>query len=297
MKNIQLVLGVVFLAIFLLFAAFGSHLPFVDQDLKEETMKMTGEGIKIPPYPPSKEHPLGSDRKGRDLISLLVIGTRETLLFVTLVVVIRYSLAVPLGMAATVSKPINALLSGWNYILSFIPPIFLVALLLGIPFIFFSTHRPFWFVVILSSIEVGRLATIVKNDAKYISNQLFVKAAISTGCTMVKLFTRHIFPHLKSQLITSFVNDMARVLFLLSQLAVVQLFLNQKFTSELDGSYSAENISLAYPMYLQLISRDIWSSYWVPLSAVLFISVMIITFLLIADGLKKYFKTKYRLLG
>lgn len=297
MKNIQLVIGLVFLAIFLVFAVFGPHLPFVDHELKEETMQMSGTKIIIPPYPPTKEHLLGSDDKGRDLLSLLIMGTKETLLFVTLVTVIRYLIAVPLGMAATISKPINAFLSSWNYILSFIPPIFLVALLLGIPFIFFSKYLPFWFVVILSSIEVGRLATIVKNDTKYVSNQLFVKAAISTGCTRVKLFTRHIFPHLKSQLITSFVNDMARVLFLLSQLAVVHLFMDRKFTSELDGSYSAENISLAYPMYLRMVSSDVWSSYWVPLSAVLFISVMIITFLLIADGLKKYFKMKYRMLG
>ncbi|MFZ7946998.1 ABC transporter permease subunit [Neobacillus sp. 19] len=295
MKNLQLVIGTIFLTVFLVLAAFGPYLPFVDQGLKEETMQMHDSKIIIPPYPPSKDHLFGSDHKGRDLLSLLVMGTRETLLIVIVVVVIRFSLAVPLGMAAMVSRPLNAFLGGWNYILSFIPPIFLVALLLGIPFIFFSTHRPFWYVVILSSIEVGRLATMVKNDAKYVSNQLFVKAAISTGCTRVKLFTRHIFPHLKSQLITSFVNDLARVLFLLSQLAVVQLFLNQKFTSELDGSYSAENISLAYPMYLQTISRDIWSSYWVPLYSVLFISLMIITFLLLADGLKKHFKVKYRI--
>lgn len=297
MKNIQLIIGTMLLAIFLVFAFFGSHLPFVDASLKEETMKMSEEGkIQIPPYPPSAEHPLGSDRKGRDLLSLFVMGTGETLLLVTVIAVIRYIVAVPLGMAATISKPVNALLSGWNYVLSFIPPIFLAALLLGIPFIYFSNFSPLWFVIILSGIEVGRLATLVKNDVTYLSNQLFIKAAISTGSTKVSLFTRHIFPHLKSQLITSFVNDMARVLFLLAQLAVVNLFVDQKFTSEMDGSYSAENISLAYPMHLQLISKEIWSSYWVPLYTVLFISVMIITFLLLADGFKKYFKAKYRML-
>lgn len=293
LKNIQLVVGSCFLFIILVCALFGSHLPLIDESLSEETMRMTDDKILIPPYPPSFSNPLGSDTKGRDMLSLLVLGTRETILMVLAVVVLRYLIAIPLGLAANYSRVISSFLSGWNQMLSFIPPIFLVALFLGIPVIYYSANLPIWFIIILAGIELGRLATLIKESVKHLSNELFIQSAITVGTKPLQLFMKHLFPHLRIQLITNFVNDLARVLFLLSQLAVIEMFVNRKFTSQEDGSYVSENISISYPMFLQDVTRNIWSNHWIPLYTILFISFMIITFLLLGDGLKKHYLRKY----
>jgi peptide/nickel transport system permease protein len=297
MRNIPLVVGCIFFFILLLFATVGPSLPFIDSELKEELMRKDGSGIHIPPYPPGKENWIGSDNQGRDLLSLLVIGTRETLLIVFAAGALRYILAIPLGAGAVFSKVVLRILNGWNYLLSFIPPIFLVALFLGIPFIYFSDLLFFWFLFIIAIVEVGRVAEMIRSQIVHLSGNQFIEAAITSGTTSKGLLKRHYFPHLRPQLIQNFVSDLARVLFLMAQLAVVQIFISRDFISQLGGGYLANNTSIAYPGFLQTIMRDMWTHSWIPYSTVLFISFMIITFYLLSEGIKIWYKKKYRFLS
>jgi peptide/nickel transport system permease protein len=294
MKNIPLLVGCFFFFVLLLFATIGPILPFVDNELKEEVMRKDEAGLHIPPYPPSEKNWLGSDNKGRDMLSLLIIGTKETLVIVFATGIIRYLIAIPLGAGAVYSKTLQWLLNGWNYLLSFIPPIFLVALFLGIPFIFFSKHLFFWFLFIVAIVEVGRVADMIRTQILHLSNNQFIEAAVTSGTSNKMLLIRHFFPHLRPQLIQNFVSDLGRVLFLMAQLAVVQIFISRDFVSQLNGGYQPENTSIAYPSFLQMIMRDMWTHTWIPYSTVIFISFMIVTFFLLSEGIKNYYKKKYR---
>jgi peptide/nickel transport system permease protein len=294
MKNLPLLVGSFCFFLLLLFATIGPNLPFVDSELKEEVMRKDETGLHIPPYPPSEKNWLGSDNKGRDMLSLLIIGTKETLIIVFTACIMRYLIAIPLGAGAVYSKTIRWLLSSWNYILSFIPPIFLVALLLGIPFIFFSNHLFFWFLFIVAIVEVGRVADLIRNQIIHLSSNQFIEAAVTSGTSNKMLLIRHYFPHIRPQLIQNFVSDLGRVLFLMAQLAVVQIFISRDFVSQLGGGYQPENTSIAYPGFLQMIMRDMWTHTWIPYSTVLFISFMIVTFFLLSEGIKAHYKKKYR---
>jgi peptide/nickel transport system permease protein len=298
MKNIPLVLGSIFFLILLIFSTAGSYLPFIDSELSEEVLrKDENGGLHIPPFPPSKDNLLGSDNKGRDMLSLLVMGTRETLIIVFAAAGMRYLLAVPLGAAAVYSKVALRILNGWNYLLSFIPPIFLVALLLGVPFFYFSDHIFFWFLFIIAIVEVGRVAEMIRSQIVHLSGNQFIEAAITSGTTQAGLLWRHYFPHLRPQLIQNFVSDLARVLFLMAQLAVVQIFISREFVSQLGGGYQAQSTSIAYPGFLQTIMRDMWTHTWIPYSTVLFISFTIITFYLLSEGIKLFYKRKYKMIN
>jgi peptide/nickel transport system permease protein len=298
MRNIPLVLGTFLFIIYSIFAIAGSNLPFIDSELKEEVMRRDNSGmLMIPPYPPSEEHWLGSDKLGRDLLSLLVIGTRETMILVFLIAGLRYLLALPLGAAAANFKFFRWILDSWNYLLSFIPPIFLVALFIGIPFIYFSKYLFFWYVLILAVIEVGRVAELIRSQMAELSVKEFVEAAETSGTNKRNMLMRHYWPHLRPLVVTSFATDLGRVLFLMAQLGVIQIFVSRKFVSTLGGAYQNMSTSLSYPVMLQDILRDIWTHPWIPYFTVLFISLLIITFFLLAEGLKRYFKKKYRMLS
>jgi peptide/nickel transport system permease protein len=296
MKNIPLLIGTILFTVYLIFAIGGSNLPFIDSELKEEVMRKDASGhLSIPPYPPSAENLLGSDKWGRDLLSLLVIGTRETLILVFLIAGLRYLIALPLGAAAANIKFFRWILDSWNYLLSFIPPIFLVALFFGIPFIFFSKSLFVWYVVILAVVEVGRAAELIRSQFAELSMKEFVEAAETSGTNKFYLIIRHYWPHLRPLVLTSFAADMGRVMFLMAQLGVIQIFVSRKFVSTLSGAYENVTTSISYPVLLQGILTDIWVSTWIPYFTVLFISVMIITFFLLAEGLKIHFKRKYRM--
>lgn len=290
-----MILGLILLSIYLIFAFGGSSLPFVDPELKDEVYRMDENGLSVPPYPPSEKNWLGSDKSGRDLFSLLVIGTRETLILVFLIAGLRYLLALPLGAAAANFKFFRWILDGWNYFLSFIPPIFLVALFIGIPFIYFSDLIFLWYVFILATIEVGRVAEIVRSQMAVLSVKEFIEAAEISGTNKLNMFRRHYWPHLRPFVLTSFAADLGRVLFLMAQLGVIRIFVSRRFVSTESGSYENISTSISYPVMLQDILRDIWVNTWIPYFTVLFISMMIITFFLLSEGLKRYFKKKYRM--
>ncbi|MHC0038420.1 ABC transporter permease [Pseudoneobacillus sp. C159] len=295
MRNLPLLIGGCFFFILLVFATVGPYLPFIDNQLQEVLIKQDESGrFRIPPYAPSQDNLLGTDYNGRDMLSLLVIGTRETLMIVFAAGIMRYLIAIPLGAAAVYFKFVRWLLNGWNYLLSFIPPIFLVALFIGIPFFYFSDHLFFWFLFIIAIVEVGRVAEIFRNQIVYLSGNEFIQAAVTTGTTRFGLMWRHYLPHLRPQIIQQFVMDLGRVLFLMAQLAVVEIFISSEFVSQLGGGYKPLNTSLAYPGFLQSIMRDMWMKPWIPYSTVLFISFMIITFLMLSEGIKNYYKKKHR---
>ena len=59
--------------------------------------------IRRPPFPPSSEHPMGTDELGRDTLSMLLYGTRNTLVAAAFITMARLGLGVALGG-----------LAGWN---------------------------------------------------------------------------------------------------------------------------------------------------------------------------------------
>ena len=56
-----------------------------------------------PPFPPSPEHPMGTDELGRDTLSMLLYGTRNTLVAAAFITMSRLALGLILGGVA-----------GWN---------------------------------------------------------------------------------------------------------------------------------------------------------------------------------------
>jgi peptide/nickel transport system permease protein len=61
--------------------------------------------LTSPPWPPSEEQPLGSDQWGRDILSLLLYGTRNTLVACTFITMAR------LGCCCGVTPPSSPLIA------------------------------------------------------------------------------------------------------------------------------------------------------------------------------------------
>ncbi|HLS07346.1 MAG TPA: peptide ABC transporter permease, partial [Bacillota bacterium] len=81
----------------LFLALFGEYLPIVDEQLTAENHRTENGVLYTPPFEPSQENLFGSDHQGRDLLSLIIIGAKETLLIVLFITVLRYLVAIPLA--------------------------------------------------------------------------------------------------------------------------------------------------------------------------------------------------------
>ncbi|MCM3237565.1 ABC transporter permease subunit [Heyndrickxia oleronia] len=294
MKNWSLLIGSSIFFIILLTGFLAPHLPFVDNQLTENVLMRDEQGKPlVPAYAPSKDYPWGSDYKGVDVLSILLLGTKETLTIIFSIAILRYIMAIPLAIGAFYIPIIRSILKGWNQLFSYFPPILFVVMIVGIPFIFYSNVHAVWMVLILATIEVGRVADIFLSKMENTSQKPFLESGIVGGCSRFTLFKNYFWPDLQPHILTNFFNDLARVLFLIAQLGVIGVFLSHDFFSQRGGTFEAINSSNSWPALLVDIHQDMWGHEWIPVSSIMMITITLFSIHLISDGLEKYFQRKY----
>ncbi|RDI39147.1 ABC transporter permease subunit [Falsibacillus pallidus] len=293
--NRSLGLGLSLLVFLFLISIFAPYLPFVDQSLKPHLMRQSSEGmLEIAPFPPSKEFPIGTDFNGIDLLSRLLMGAKETLLTVLGICVLRYIFAIPLGILSFYSRIIRTILFVWNRVFSFLPPIFFIIILVGSPFISFSSNRYLLFMFVIALVEVGRVGDIFYQFMNQLSRKPYIEAGIVGGNSNFRMIQKYYLPPLIPHIIIQFFSDLGRIMFLIGQLGIVEIFFSVKFVSQLGGSYKAINTTNIWPIFFVDITKHIWAHAWMPITGALAIGVTIFTFSLLSNGFRKYFNQKYK---
>ncbi|MFE8699865.1 ABC transporter permease subunit [Cytobacillus sp. FJAT-54145] len=290
-----LVISGLFLALILFFSFIGPGLSIVDKDLTQFMFLKDDNGkLIVPPLPPSGEYWFGTDRKGVDLFSLIVLGAKETLLIVCLVSLVRFMIAIPLGYFASRNIKIFTIsLRGLQLLFSYFPILFIVMIFMAIPYFEFTPNRIYWMVSLMALVEIGRIAQIYKEEFGQISSQEFVLAGVSVGTSKWKLFANYYFPYLKKKSIIYFTTDLGRSLFLLAQFGFISVFLSQEYVQDETGRWFFENRSLAWPVLLSNSLNDIREAIWIPFFASACIAFTILTFSFLGEGLKIFFNKKW----
>lgn len=294
MKNNYLVIGLIMTTILVVFMFFGPLLPFVDSSLEGERVKFPEPGkIVTAPFPPSDDYLLGSDREGRDILSLIVMGTKDTLIIIFSITLLRYILAVPLAlMASKNTGPISWVLRWWNQVFSSLPVIFAAIILLNLPFLVLSENRFLWCVVILAVIEVGRVGYILQQQAYTISKAPFVEAGITMGVSPFGIYSKYYLPNLLPEIIVNFFIDLGRVTLLVGQLAIFSIFITQEFVQLNYGSGELINTNINWTTLLGNPRTDVLKAVWIPLFPALAITFTILTFNILGEGLRQHFNRK-----
>lgn len=229
-KNIPLWMGMSLSAILVFIMFAGPYLPFIDQNLEKEPSRWVGKKIVLPAYSPSPNNLLGSDKKGVDNLSRLVVGAKETVYIIVTIGLIRYFIGVPLGLLARKKKGItHFFITLMNQVFLYLPPIFSVLLLLAFPVLLFSTHRLYWALFVLAVVEAGRVAVTVQAKAYRISKELYVEAGNALGLSSKRMVRKYYVPGMLPELIVNFCTDLGKVTLLLGQLAVLNIFLDHKW--------------------------------------------------------------------
>ncbi|QOY37404.1 ABC transporter permease [Anaerobacillus isosaccharinicus] len=273
----------------------GPYLPFIDKEISGETLRM-GDEFSRAPFPPSLSNPFepfGTDTLGRDLLSLIVIGTKDTLILVFLITVIRYAVAIPLALGSINQRgPAYWLLTSWNSVFSALPTIFSAVLLMNLPFVIFSGNRVLIVIIILAFIEVGRVAYIIQQEGYMVTNELYVKAGITIGNSRLGLFSRYYLPALLPSILTNFFLDLGKVLLLIGQLGIFSIFIEQSWIQLAAGSGEIQNISYNWASILGESRGTLSRAPWITFFPALAITFTIISFFFIGEGLRAYFSRK-----
>jgi peptide/nickel transport system permease protein len=146
---------------------------------------------------PSGAYPLGTDQLGRDELSRLMVGARNTLLVGIVTVIIALGLGVPLGgLAALYGGPLEEVTMRLSDVLLAFPALLLATL-------FAAVFQPSTLTA-MAAIGIALVpvfARVVRGAGLQIMRQDYVTVARTYGSSSGWIFARHLLPNVSSVLI------------------------------------------------------------------------------------------------
>lgn len=226
--------------------------------------------------PPSREHPLGTDNFGRDVLSRIIYGTRVSLT----VAVIATSLAAIVGTAWGL---VSAYQGGWfDEISSRI-----LEVMLAFPYIVLAMALVVMVgagtrnvVLVIALIQVPEFARIVRSASLSVKRSEFVEAATALGGRAGRIMLRHILPNVLTAAIV--LGSMAIALAINIEAALSFLGLGVTPPHASWGTILADGRSY------------IWQAPWISTFAGLAITVTVLAFNLLGDSLRDHLDPKGR---
>ncbi len=229
--NPPFLLGSVILGLLVAVAVGAPHL-VPHSPYQTEGLRVVNGEMQVPPFPPSGEHPWGTDVMGRDILALVFAGTQRTLALAVFVVLARVTLGAVLGMVAGwfAGSWVDRLFLSLAEALAAFPTLVLAMILIlalgirnGLP--------PF--ILALSFVGWPETMQFVRSKVQSIRLQPFIEGAVATGLRMPQILFRHVLPNIISPLIALAALEMGAVLMLLGELGFVGVFIGGGAYAEL----------------------------------------------------------------
>lgn len=177
-----------------------------------------------PPFPPSRQYPLGTDQWGNDLLSLILYGARTTLVAGFYISLLRVLLGALLGAMAgwREGRLSDRSVAAASTVVGSVP-----ALLSSLVIIYaLNIKNGLWvFLVALSVVGWTETAQLVRTEILRIRRHPFIEAAESVGLSPLQILVRHFLPNLLPYLLVIMALEMSAVLLLMAELGFLGTFI------------------------------------------------------------------------
>ncbi|MBK1812324.1 ABC transporter permease subunit [Clostridium sp. YIM B02505] len=299
--NVLFILGTIIILAIVFIILFPEKLtsqnPYSIEGIKSAIQSNGTLAIKGAPFSPSKENLLGTDSLGRDILSIIVYGTSFTVEICFFVVLGRFLIALPLGIAAGVGNSFsNSAINLFNVIFSTVPSLLISIMILKIAFFtnLFKAQSLIAFVVVLTAVGWSKLAGIIRERVQSILAQPFVTGEKAIGKSNFKIIMENVLPHFSPELTVLFFMEMALALSMLMQLGFFGLYVGNIRVVQNSDSNALVNISYE-PEWASMLSSSINSfktAPWTVLSPAAAFFISIFGFNLFGEGLRKKLQSK-----
>lgn len=232
---------------------------------------------------PSKIFLFGSDLHGRDIFSRLLYGARISLSISIVGVLLSFLIGLIMGgIAGYFGGWIDNLLMRIGEIIMSIPGIYLLLSLRAIfPTSLSSVEIYFLIVVVLSFIGWAGLARVIRGMVLSIKEREFVQAARAIGSGHMRIILRHILPNTLSYSIIALSLAVPGFIIGESALSFLSLGIQEPYPSWGNMLTAAQSV------------RVLTTAPWVLVPG-LFISITIICFYFLGDGLRDALDPRFR---
>jgi len=262
------------------------HNPYLTQGLT-----ISGGEFRVPPFEPDDIYRWGTDVLGRDILSLVLAGSKYTLAIATASMLVRLLVGSVLGAIAgwSIGSRVDRISLGLAEITAAFPALILAMLTitaLGI------RNGPWVFVVGLSIVGWGEIMQYVRGQVSTIRPQPYIESAQAAGLRQPQIVFRHVLPNLLAALLGIAALEMGAVLLLLAELGFVGIFIGGGAIADLDANIGG---STGYhysdvPEWGSLLAnvRTYVRSYpWTVLYPSLAFVISILGFNLLGEGLRR----------
>jgi len=208
------------------------------RDLGAEIEKIEREGGKVavlfPPIPysysrtdvagstrpPSREHWLGTDSQGRDVLARLIYGTRISLTIGVVAVSIYSLIGIVVGsLAGFFGGWVDLVLSRFVEVMICFPTFFLILTIIGL-----IEHRSiFHIMVVIGLTGWTQVARLIRGEVLRIRELDYVQAAVAQGIRRRKIIFGHILPNAVAPVLVAATFGIARAILVESGLAFLGL--------------------------------------------------------------------------
>jgi peptide/nickel transport system permease protein len=230
---------------------------------------------------PSSEHWLGTDKSGRDVFTRLLYGGRVSLLvgisctfFVVVLGTIVGSIAGYFG-----GRIDNMMMRFTDFILNF--PFLVFVIVLGTIF-FGKLNGLAVLIIVISALSWGGVARIVRSKVLAEKENEYILAAVSIGCSPIKVIGKHLIPNVLSTIIVQ------------STLLFASMIVAESGLSYLGFGVPSEIPSwgnmLSFAREPDVLQGKPWI--WVPPALIITLTILSINF--VGEGLKDAFNPRSR---
>ncbi|MEK6221543.1 MAG: ABC transporter permease subunit, partial [Chloroflexota bacterium] len=222
--NFSLMTGGILIFIFLIMYIFGPELAPFDPFITREISYRNGV-LSVPPFPPSETYVLGSDMVGRDILSLILVGTQPTLTLAMIATLSRLLVGFILGsMAGWLNGgKIDRFILGLSETIASYPTLIL-AMILIVGLDIREGMKPF--IIALSIVGSGEVMQYVRAQVMLIRPKPYIESAVAIGPRFTRIITHQVLPNLIPGLISIAALEMGAVLMILGELGFIGIYIN-----------------------------------------------------------------------
>lgn len=273
---------------------------FNDQIPENEVLRDAKGELIRPPYSWSLYPPLGTDEFNRNILIVMIVGFKYTVIAGLVITLIRVvpSIFIGLGIHYYLSKlerPIKSIADSINYF-----PITLLAYMLlyyvsvGGVLMEDPSVPSYWgrigvFILFLSVIFIPTNSVLIANEVKKINSMEFIDSSRVLGASTYRIITKHIRPFLVPQLYIIFLREFIQTLLLMSHLGVLNIFIGGAIRkTNLFGTAKLASQSDEWTGLLGMWWDYLWTSYpWITLIPVIAFTVLILAAKSMLEGIKE----------
>lgn len=295
--NIPLIIGLIIVLGITFLIFFGEYLAPHDASVGEQevwVMKESGERELLrAPFAPSKKHFLGTDNGGRDVLSVLMAGAKNTFTIVLLATLLRFLIALPIAFFSAFGERFSKrLIVICSSTFSAVPSLLICIMILKISTIsnLDLASSLMAFIIVFTIVGWGRLANTIEEKIKDILNMDFIQGEIAIGKSKFAIATKNVMAHLMPSIVIYVFLEIALVLLLLAQLGIFEVFVGNKsvFVMRTLGDMTRTNFNF-FPEWGAMLASTkqsiIGNKFWLSIFPLTAFSISIIGFNLLGQGL------------